>query len=106
MINFNKDFPTNESFDLLASGTLGDGLIKTINSKSEFFCTKLECNYHVKLQVYKIDELVFLPSIFDNGSTIEISEKLSMIEELEVNEIVYYKLKIDNPEKNRIYMKL
>lgn len=50
--------------------------------------------------------MVFLPSIFDNGSTIEITDKLSMIEELEIGEIVYYKLKINNPEKHRVYMKL
>lgn len=87
---------------MLASGTTGTGLIKTINQSSQFFCSTLSCYYTAKIRLNRIHQIVLLPTVFDNGNEIQIKNKLSMIEELELNEVIYYKLKIDNPEKNSI----
>ena len=54
-----------------ASGTIGNGLIKTINSENEYFCLKPECFYMVKIKLKDISSIIFLPSTFNNGSTIK-----------------------------------
>ncbi len=38
LINFQKEFPEVSKFDMLASGTTGSGLIKTLSKGSNFFC--------------------------------------------------------------------
>lgn len=103
LINYQKDFPDVDKFDMIASGTIGDGLIKTINSSKEFFCQEKNCFYSVKIRVNQINEVVFLPSIFDNGSEIDVKRKLDLVEELEVKEVLYYKLKMENPHKQSVH---
>lgn len=97
LINFQKDFPEVTNFDMIAGGTTGSGLIKTISAGSNFFCRQQNCFYNVKIRLNNIKEIVFLPVIFDNGSEIKVNNKLTMNEEIEIGEILYYKLVFDNP---------
>lgn len=88
---------------MIASGNIGDGLIKTINSSKEFFCQDRNCYYTIKIRINQINEIVFLPSVFDNGSEIDVKKKLDLVEELEVKEVLYYKLKMENPHKQNVH---
>lgn len=102
LINYQKTFPDVTSFDMIASGTTGSGLIKTINKNSNFFCKTQNCYYTLKIRINQIKEIIFLPTVFDNGSEIDVKSKLTMNEELEIGETLYYKLKFDNPSVNSI----
>ena len=66
LINLNRD-KTEEDWDMEASGTIGNGLIKTINLNSNFFAQFLDSYYTVMVKLKGIKDIVFLPSIFKNG---------------------------------------
>lgn len=102
LINFQKDFPEVTSFDMIASGNTGSGLIKSVSRPSKYFCDHKDCYYTVKLRMNNIREVVFLPTVFDNGSEIKVKNSLAMNEEIEIGEILYYKLILDNPGKNDV----
>ena len=73
LLNFQKDIPSSSKFDMLASGTTGTGLIKTINQKSPFFCKSMDCYYTAKIRLNRIHQIVLLSSVLDNGSEIQIN---------------------------------
>lgn len=101
-INQGSKFPTQTEHDMIASGTTGDGLIKTLNTGHPYFCTHYPCVYSAEIQVRNIKEIVFLPSVFDNESTITIKNNLEIQEELEANEVVKYKINLENGEGKKI----
>ena len=68
---------------MFASGTIGGGLIKTVNSANPFFCLNNECFYNVWINLNNIDRIIFLASLFDNGALIEFKKSLEIVEELE-----------------------
>ena len=50
-----------------ASGSLNSGLIKTINSRNEYFCIQKDCVYSVLIKVRHIDQLTLFASNANNG---------------------------------------
>lgn len=82
-INSNKTFPTHKEFQMFAKGQLGNGLIKTINQKSDYFCIKEGCDYYVTIFSYNVGTISFYPSVFANDSVIAFKKTLSAIEEVE-----------------------
>ena len=93
-INLKSFFPNRNSFDLKASGHVQFGLIKTIPKNNKFYCVKQNCKYLITIELRNIEFIVFFPSIFENGKEITFNKTLHLIEELEINEIVTYKLKV------------
>ena len=67
-------------------------MIKTLNTDHPYFCTDYSCFYSVDIQVLNISDLIFLPSVYDNESIISFNESFEILEELEINEILKYKL--------------
>lgn len=96
----NEEFP--EKYAMSASGTIGSGLIKTINSQSEHFCIKQDCFYFVLIRVRNIQEILFLPSTFDNGATIKFHKKLELLEEIEPEELIIYKLEVERKPDTKL----
>ena len=93
-INHKNYFPNKNSFDLKASGHVQFGLIKTVSKSNQFYCIKKNCKYLVTVELRNIEYIVFFPSIFENGKEISFKKNLHLIEELELNEVVTYKLKV------------
>lgn len=65
---------------MIASGKLGFGLIKTVNSKNKFYCMETNCVYSVNIEVNELDEISFYPSVFPNESSITFKKSLKLLE--------------------------
>lgn len=102
-INKKKEFPTEQNYEMQASGSLGNGLVKTVSEKNPFYCIKEGCEYYVTLLVLGIREISFFPTIFANGETISFHNNMFLIEELEPNEVVSYILEVPEVEGNWIF---
>ena len=86
------EFPNSPRAEMRASGSLGYGLIKTLSPSDVHYCTKPSCTYFVTLKLKDIQSCNFFPTVFANGSEINFNSSLSLIEELNPNETVTYKL--------------
>ena len=53
-INNGKKYPTSKKYDMKASGKMESGIIKTINSNSQYYCKK-KCQYKVRIVVNSIN---------------------------------------------------
>lgn len=70
------------------------GLIKTLNSKSQYFCIESKCNYLVTIVVSHVDSIHFLPINFPNDTQVSFNRFLFLLEEIEKGEILSYKFLI------------
>lgn len=102
-INKRPAFPTNKIFDIQASGSLGNGLIKTISSKNPHFCIEDTCKYYVSVYVENVHFISFMPTIFANGSTLKFDHYMFLIEELEVGEMISYVLEVPKSEDDWLF---
>lgn len=96
-------FPTSAQNEIKASGSLGYGLIKTLSYKDKYFCAQADCTYYVTLKVKNIKMCNFFPTVFANGAEIRFSHAMSMIEELEVGEVITYKLVVPKSDENWLF---
>lgn len=71
-----------------ASGTLGNGLIKTIQGGSELYCLARGCEYSVMVTEEKIESFVFMPLTFTNGQILKVDYYMQLLEEAEIGELV------------------
>ena len=102
-INKSNEFPSQEKFEMQASGSLGNGLVKTVSDKNPYYCIEEGCEYYVTLNVLGIREISFFPTIFANGETISFHNNMFLIEELEPNEVVSYVLEVPEVEGNWVF---
>ena len=42
-VNFCSENPTTEKYDFKSTGNTGQGLIKTLNKNSKYYCTEDKC---------------------------------------------------------------
>jgi hypothetical protein len=102
-INRDQHFPTNKTFDIQASGSLGNGLIKTLGPSNTYYCLRETCKYYVSIYVDNISFVTFMPTIFANGSTLKFQQFMFLIEELEINEEISYVMQVPKSDDNWIF---
>ncbi len=104
LVNFNKTgFPTAASFDFKASGSLGNGLIKTLRKTNPFFCSTVPCQYSVSVVTEGVKELVFYVAELANNATLAFNESLVMTEEIEPGEHLTYRVEIPQHDDDIIF---
>lgn len=102
-INFDKqDFPTDQQYDMVATGNLGFGLIKTINNKSPHYCSKEGCEYKVTIKTLNIQYLYLIPTITANNQEFNFQKNINILEELEPKEELTYVLKVNKEAEWRL----
>ena len=99
-INKRDSFPSRADYDLFSMDNVGFGLIKTISPKSKFHCQDKECSFHVTIKLNHVEYINFFPTVFANKSEIKFKRNLHIIEELEADEIVTYKLSVPKVDAN------
>ncbi len=75
-------------------------MIKTINKSSNYYCEIDDCNFLVTVYTSHVNFIIFLPTIFPDQSEIEIKNEIFLMEELEIQEKITYKLKLPTDPKN------
>ena len=102
-INFVESWPNATVSELKSDGIIGDGLIKTVSKNNKIFCNDQGCKYHVTLNVVGMKWIIFFPSILPNRSEIHFKESVSVLEELEENEIIEYVYIVPVNESNWVF---
>lgn len=103
LINRNGLIPSQKSYDMIASGNSGTGLIKTVSKSNKHYCTGGECFFTLLITVIDIDYVYFTPSVFMDGMDIPLDHYLYLLEELEVGEKITYSFSIPKQEANWIF---
>lgn len=85
-------FPNSASHESRASGTCGNGLIKTISRQSPLFCQTANCSFYVTAETANVDSFVFSATYLRNNSVLSFEDSLSLLEELSEDEEVAYAL--------------
>lgn len=92
-LNYNDTkFPTKNQYQMKASATAGQGIIKTVNKNSRHFCNGESCEYYVTIFVSNVDYVRFYPKYIQNHSKMTFSSTLNWIEEIESDEAVSYEM--------------
>ena len=102
-INKKANFPTEDSYELKASGSLGYGLIRSLSSDNPYYCVSDNCDYYVTIYVYNVEHIYFFPTIFANDSEINFNTYLFLIEEVEPRELVTYKLVVPKTQSDWLF---
>lgn len=103
LINKNGVFPTPDNHQMKATGSIGDGLMKTFSQKTNDACKTKTCNYQVSIYAKNIKEFIFFPVLFANDSEIRVEDDITVIEELENGEIVTYKIVIEMKDNFAVF---
>lgn len=102
-INKSPYFPNETNYEMMASGNLGSGLIKTLAPNSEHYCFKEDCVYYVTIFTNGIAYINFFPSVFANGSLLKFHHYLFLIEEIEPHEKIEYELEVPKIDGNWVF---
>ena len=97
-INLNGEFPDMMDYSLSSTGHIQSGLIKTVNSESDYYCVKEGCEYEVTILQEKIETFNFSPAISLTNIEQKVDFFFSKVEELEKGEEITYKYLVDKSD--------